>query len=411
LSVGDYLATLEKRSVEIEPKLLALMEEPGRFTRAREAATLLEARFPTPVERPPLYGVPVGVKDIFRVDTLPTTAGSRLPPAEFEGSEARAVSQLKRAGALVLAKTVSTEFAYFGPGPTRNPHDPGRTPGGSSSGSAAAVAAGLVPLALGTQTIGSISRPAAYCGVVGYKPSYDRISREGVIPLSPSLDHVGIFTTDVAGAELAASALCAGWSPKLASGNPVLGIPKGPILKRASSESLHHLKAISDRLKERGFEVRVVPAMEDFEEIESRHRTIVAAEAAAVHSSWYADWGALYHPKTVSLLAAGRDVSEPELAAALAGRQQLRDQLTALMAECGVDLWISPAAPGVAPEGLDSTGDPVMNLPWSHCGLPTLAIPSGANSGGLPLGLQVAGGWMKDELLFGWGKRIEAALV
>lgn len=386
------------------------MDEPSRFGRSREAAARLAERFPVADERPPLYGVPIGVKDIFRVDGLPTTAGSRLPPGEFEGAEAESVTQLKRAGALVLAKTVSTEFGYFGPGPTRNPHDRGRTPGGSSSGSAAAVAAGLVPLALGTQTIGSISRPAAYCGVVGFKPSYDRISKRGVVPLSPSLDHIGLFTTDVAGAELAASQLCADWSPKLVSGNPVVGIPKGPILKRASGESLHLLKAVSDRLKERGFEVQVVPAMPDFDQIESRHRALVSAEAAVVHSSWYADWGALYHPKTVALLAAGREVSENDLAAARAGRIELRQHLTGLMAERGVDVWISPAAPDVAPEGLDSTGDPIMNLPWSHCGLPTLAIPAGTNSAGLPLGLQIAAGWMDEERLFGWGKRIESAL-
>ena len=155
------------------------------------------------VERMELLGARViAVKDIFHVEGLPTRAGSRLPAAELGGPEAESVQALKRAGGLVLGKTISTEFAYFASGPTRNPHDPRHTPGGSSSGSAAAVAAGYCPLALGTQTIGSISRPASFCGVVGYKPTYGRISTAGVIPLSPSLDHVGIFSASVPDAAL-----------------------------------------------------------------------------------------------------------------------------------------------------------------------------------------------------------------
>ncbi len=406
----DYVATLEERCAKIEPELLSLMVEPGRFTRLRSEATELAQRFPDASARPPLYGVPVGVKDIFRVDGLPTTAGSKLPTRLFEGTESTAVTRLKRAGALILGKTVSTEFAYFGPGPTRNPRDLTRTPGGSSSGSAAAVAAGLAPLAFGTQTIGSISRPAAYCGVVGYKPSYDRISREGVIPLSPSLDHIGVFTTDVVGAELAASQLCTDWRSVAPGRKPILAISKGPMLKRASPEALSHLKSVSDRLAESGFEVQVVPAMLDFDDIERRHRLLVAAEAAAVHGSWYADYGALYHRKTVELLTQGRDVTASEREQAFAGRERLRDELTGLMAERGVDLWISPPAPGAAPVGLDSTGDPIMNLPWSHCGLPTLSIPAGTGAEGMPLGLQLAGGWNQDEELFAWGRMIEEAL-
>ena len=405
LDPQTYVGKLEERAATTEPEILALMEEPGRFERLRREAAVLTERFPA--ERPALFGVPVGVKDIFRVDGLPTTAGSQLPTSLFKGSEAVSVSRLRQAGALILGKTVSTEFAYFGSGPTHNPRDLSRTPGGSSSGSAAAVAAGLAPLTLGTQTIGSISRPASYCGVVGYKPTYDRISRDGVVPLSPSLDHVGVFTSDVAGAGLAASVLCAEWNPQTVSEKPVLGIPKGPILKRASQESLVHLKSVSDRLAAQGYRVEVVPAMLDFEEIETRHRLIVAAEAAAVHSNWYADYGTLYHPKTLELLAAGGEVSAEALAEALSGREKLRRELAAAMQERGLDLWISPAAPGVAPVGLESTGDPVMNLPWSHCGLPTLAIPAGANEEGLPLGLQVTAGWNEDERLFEWGRMIE----
>ncbi|MBL8055948.1 MAG: Asp-tRNA(Asn)/Glu-tRNA(Gln) amidotransferase GatCAB subunit A, partial [Anaerolineales bacterium] len=187
LPLDAYLAALEARFTEREPAVLAFMPEPGRWDRLRQAARALLARYPDPQTRPPLFGVAVGVKDIFHVDGLPTTGGSQLPPDVLRGPQAESVTRLLAAGALILGKTVSTEFAYFGPGPTRNPHNPAHTPGGSSSGSAAAVAAGLAPLALGTQTIGSLIRPASFCGVVAFKPSYERVSRAGVIPVSAAL--------------------------------------------------------------------------------------------------------------------------------------------------------------------------------------------------------------------------------
>ena len=178
LSISDYVDHLEARFQEVEPLIEAFVPEPDRFARLRrDAATLLE-RYPAPESRPPLFGIAVGVKDIFHVKGFTTRAGSQVSPELLQGPEAAVVTALRNAGALILGKTVTTEFAYFAPGPTRNPHNPAHTPGGSSSGSAAAVAAGLCPLALGTQTIGSIIRPASFCGVVGYKPSYDRVSRE-----------------------------------------------------------------------------------------------------------------------------------------------------------------------------------------------------------------------------------------
>jgi Asp-tRNA(Asn)/Glu-tRNA(Gln) amidotransferase A subunit family amidase len=239
---GGLLAAidrLEERFAEVEPGILAFVPEEGRFSRLRREADELLARYPETEERPPLCGVLLGVKDIFHVEGLPTRAGSRLPLEELAGPEAAVVASLKAAGALVVGKTVSTEFAYFAPGPTRNPHAPDHTPGGSSSGSAAAVAAGLCQLALGTQTIGSISRPAAFCGIVGYKPTHERISREGVIPLSPSLDHVGLLAPDVPGLAAPAELLCQDWRPGVKSSDrPVLGVPEGRYLERATPEGL-----------------------------------------------------------------------------------------------------------------------------------------------------------------------------
>lgn len=393
-----------------EPEIQALLPEPGRFERLAREARELAARWPDPEARPALYGVLVGVKDIFHVDGFETRAGSRLPPEELRGAEGPAVAALKRAGALILGKTVSTEFAYFAPGPTRNPCNLEHTPGGSSSGSAAAVAAGFCPLALGTQTIGSIIRPAAFCGVVGWKPSYGRVSNEGVIPLAPSFDHVGLFAPDVLTAERGAASLLAPWHSAYPGNRPRLGVPEGPYLETARGEGLEHFRRVCRGLAEAGYEVLSVPALADFSEIDVRQRRAVAAEAARVHRDWYARFGSLYHPKTVELIERGKAVSGEQLERDLAQRTVLRAALAALMDEHGFDLWISPPALGAAPHGLGSTGDPVMNIPWTQAGMPALCIPAGRNEKGLPMGLQLAGRFGRDETLLGWGRGIAEAV-
>ena len=406
----DALDRLESRFRDREPSLQAFVPEDDRFERLHRDADELLARFPEAGTRPELFGMPVGVKDIFHVDGFPTRAGSRLSPEELRGPEAACVTRLKEAGALVLGKTVSTEFAYFAPGPTRNPHHPERTPGGSSSGSAAAVAAGLCPLALGTQTIGSLIRPAAYCGVVGFKPSYGRISTEGVIPLAPSLDHVGTLTPDVAGATLAARVLIPDWQQTDSRRKPVLGVPESPYLARPSEEGRAHFHATCERLTAAGFEIWSMPAMPDFEEIETRHRRLVAAEAAKVHEEWFRRFRGLYAPQTADLIKLGQTVSAAEKEQDLAGRGKLREELTASMDEHGIDLWLSPAALGPAPRGLATTGDPIMNLPWTYAGMPTLGLPAGLSLEKLPMGLQVTGRFGADADLLAWGAEIERAL-
>jgi Asp-tRNA(Asn)/Glu-tRNA(Gln) amidotransferase A subunit family amidase len=393
-----------------EPDVLAFLPEEGRFERLRRDWEALKRRWPDPARRPPLFGLAVGVKDIFHVDGFETRAGSRLPPEELKGPEAASVTALREAGALILGKTVSTEFAFFAPGPTRNPWNPEHTPGGSSSGSAAAVGAGLCPLALGTQTIGSIMRPAAFCGAVGFKPSYERISREGVIPLAPSLDHIGFFTPDAAGAMRAAAVLCRDWLAVKPARKPRLGVPEGPYLERASGEGLVHFRQVCHRLADAGFEIEHVSALPDFGEIAERHFRITAAEAARVHRHWFARYCDLYAPKTVELIRRGQTVTDDERERDLDGREELRDVLTSLMDDHRIDLWISPPALGAAPRGLDSTGDPVMNVPWSQAGMPAVCLPAGRNATGLPLGLQVSARWWTDEALLAWAVDLENAL-
>ncbi|HXT21446.1 MAG TPA: amidase [Thermoanaerobaculia bacterium] len=404
LTQPGALEALRHAFEEREPEVLSFLPEEGRWDRLAAAAAALVERWPDPKQRPPLFGLPVGVKDIFHVDGFATHAGSAVPAEELAGPQSAAVTRLLDAGALVLGKTVTTEFAYFAPGPTRNPAAPGRTPGGSSSGSAAAVAAGLAPVALGSQTIGSICRPAGYCGIVGFKPSRERVPRDGVVPLSPSLDHVGWLAADVEIATRVAAMLCDDWRGAVAvSARPVLGVPEGPYLERATAEGLANFRETCERLAEAGFEVWPVKAMPDFAEIDRVHRLLVAADAWEVHKPWFPRHGDRYHQKTRELLERGRDASYAEVEAARNGRDALRAELESLMDAHEVDLWVSPAAPGPPPLGLEATGDPVMNLPWTYAGVPALALPAGRDAEGLPHGVQLTARFGRDEELLAWG--------
>jgi len=410
----SYIHETCDRIDRFEPEIHALLPEPDRRSRLLQEAKELAHRFPDPGKRPSLYGILVGVKDIFRVDGFPTRAGSQLPAEEFAGPEATCVTRLKQAGALVLGKTVTTEFAYFEPGPTRNPHNTRHTPGGSSSGSAAAVAGGLCQLALGTQTIGSIIRPAAFCGILGFKPSFGRIPTDGLIVFSHSADHVGFFTQDIAGLRLAAAILCDRWEPPTTSAAtqdtlPVLGIPVGAYLQQTSPEGLAAFEAHVARLEQDGYRVKRIPAFDDIAAINQRHRRLTAAEAAHEHVEWFATYQNVYRPKTEEIILSGQTIPADEITACRAGQHHLRQHLTELRQEHALDAWICPSAPGDAPSGLESTGNPDMNLPWTHAGLPAVTVPSGTSQHGLPFGLQIVGDFMRDEDLLNIAQRIISA--
>lgn len=407
--IHAYLDLLCERIRTIEPQVQAFLPEPDRCQRLHVEAEALSQRFPEPGQRPLLFGIPVGVKDIFHVDGFVTRAGSQLPPDELSGPEAESVRLLRAAGALIMGKTVTTEFAYFAPGPTRNPHNLQHTPGGSSSGSAAAVAAGMVPLALGTQTIGSIIRPAAYCGIVGFKPTYQRIPPEGILFFSRSADHVGLFTQDVAGMRLAASLLCRDWEPPRDNRRPILALPVGPYLDQASAEALAALKEQVERLEELGYTILRIPLFSDIDDINRRHRLMVAFEFAQEHAIWFDSFEALYSPQTATLIRTGKQADPEEIQDIRAGTALLREGIEHVMDVHKVDFWICPAAPGPAPLGIDSTGDPVMNLPWTYAGLPAVTVPAGHARNGLPLGLQIVGHWREDEWLLTAAESIAAA--
>ncbi len=411
LQLRDYLNQLETVFNHQNDRIEAFLPEENRFKRLRRESAELETRYPTLNLRPPLFGVPVGVKDIYRVDGFPTRAGSDFPAEALAGPEAVSVTQLKEAGALILGKTVTTEFAYFYPGPTKNPHNIAHTPGGSSSGSAAAVAAGIVPLALGSQTIGSIIRPAAFCGVLGYKPTAKRISAKGVIPLSPALDHMGFFTQDIEGLSLAAGVLCKDWRKVTPPAEkPVLGVPVGSYLDKTSREGREHFQAVQSKLQAAGFTVKEVEAMPDFDEIVVWHNDMMAGEMAQVHAEWFEKYHDLYHPRTASLIERGHQVAPESIRVFQAEREWLRQELRELMLKHGISVWISPPALGTAPARLDFTGDPVMNLPWTYAGIPVVNVPAGVGENGLPMGLQLAADYNRDELLMPWAKQIAATL-
>jgi len=393
----------------IEPEIKAFVPEADRWDRLARDGDRLERQWAVGDWRPALYGIPVGIKDIFHVDGFGTRAGSSVPPGALAGPQGSVVDSLLDAGTLVLGKTVTTEFAFFDPGPTRNPHDTDHTPGGSSSGSAAAVAAGQTPLALGSQTIGSITRPAAFCGVVGVKPSYDRLPMDGVIPVASSVDHVGFFTQDVASARLAATILYPEWGPLPSLEPPRLGVVNGPYLEQADDDAIAAFERQVTAFEAAGYAVDRLTAFPDIEAVNERHNRLVAAETALAHDDWFPTYQDQYGPELRSLIEEGRGVSTQELASARTGRAALRRELETTMADRGIDVLLSPSAPGPAPMGIDSTGDPVMNLPWTHSGLPTVSLPAGTLDG-LPIGLQCAARYGFDEWLLRWGTYLSDVL-
>ncbi|MFD8545192.1 amidase [Streptomyces sp. NPDC059649] len=405
----------------VDPQVRAFVPEDGRRTRLLEAAReLATAGPPDPAGRPALYGVPVGIKDIVRVDGLPTRAGSALPPEALAGAQAVVVDRLRAAGALVAGKTVTAEFAVTAPGPTRNPHNPAHTPGGSSSGSAAAVAAGMVPLAIGTQTVGSMIRPAAYCGVVGFKPTYGRIPLDGVIPNALSFDTLGWYATDVAGVALAASVLLDGGrggpgrpEPAARPGQlarPVLGVPVGPYLERAGAEALRAFKEQRAQLGAAGYEIREVPVMDDFDAVVEQLFTMNRYEVARAHADWFARFGDRYREQTTAAVRQGQAIRDAAYEAARTRRTAFRTRLAEASAGAGIDLWLAPAATGPAPADLTTTGTSIMCLPWSNAGLPSLSLPAGRAADGLPLGLQLIAAEGADEALLDAATGIEGVL-
>lgn len=397
-----------KAIIEKEPFIKAFLPETLNKERVLKEIEETKKRFQNSDKKPPLFCIPVGIKDLAIVDGFETKCGSNLPPELFRGKEASFVTKLKEAGAVIMGKTVTTEFAYFEPGPTRNPHNYNHTPGGSSSGSAAAVAAGMVPLAFGTQTIGSIIRPAAFCGVVGFKPSFDRIAKDGIIAFSVSADHLGIFSQTIEMSELAASVLCKNWNKniKFKKDKLTIGAVTGKYIEQADDEMIEFYKKKIEEYKNQGHTIIEIDLFGNIEKINETHKKMNAAEFAEVHEEWFEKYENLYRPKTKELILDGKKITIGELSEARLGRAKLRNKIEKIKAENDIDIWISPATLGKAPEGM-ATGSPLMNLPWTYSGLPVITIPGGKSKNNLPLALQYTGSYYKDEKLLEMVKSFE----
>ncbi len=382
LATEDYLEACLERIATREPELRAwsLLDTAA----ARRAAQAAARR------RGPLAGLPLGVKDVFDTADWPTACGSPLHAGRQPTLDAAAVALARAAGCVLPGKTVTTEFAYFHPGPTGNPHDSAHTPGGSSSGSAAAVGAGMVPFALGTQTAGSVIRPAAYCGVVGFKPSYGAISTAGVKQLAWSLDTVGLFARSVADAALLAEALSGqALRPGAAPATPRIGLCRTPQWAAASPEVQAQVEAAARAAAAAGAEVRETALPPACAELLEDQKLIMAFEAARALAPERSHGESQMSAAILALMDAGLAVSGEAYLAARARSRAARRALDGLFAE--VDLLLTPAAPGEAPRGLEATGDPLFNRVWTLLGTPCLSLPAGRGPAGLPLAVQLVG--------------------
>ncbi len=358
----------------------------------------------------PLHGIPVGIKDIVNVTGQPTAAGFGPWVQRASGGDAPIVARLRAAGAVILGKTVTTPFAWIDPPPTRNPWNLDRTPGGSSSGSAAALACGMALGAIGSQTGGSITRPAAFCGVAGLKPTFGRLSAEGIVPLAPSLDHPGPLARTVG--DLAALwETIAGPDPRDQRDMPGatirLGRPRGLFHDRAEPAMREALDGALDALQASGMGVTETALPGSFADVIRCHRLIMAAEAASWHEPLRAEHLDAYPPRIRDLVAEGLSIPATEYIRCRQHQDQLRREILACFE--GIDALATPAAMGTAPDPT-TTGDPVMNSPWSYTGLPTVNLPIGLSPEGLPLGLQLVGRPFGERALLEVARRCETIL-
>jgi len=359
----------------------------------------------------PLHGIPVGVKDVFDTHDMPTENGTVLHAGRQPGEDATAVALLRQAGAIIMGKTVTTELAVYAPGKTRNPHDPQRTPGGSSSGSAAAVAAFMVPLAIGTQTNGSVIRPASYCGVVGYKPSHGLISRHGVLRQSQPLDQVGVFARTVEDAALIAEQLMAFddrdpdmrrvQRPNLVQAvveeppvSPRLAFVKTPVWGEAEKDAQEAFAGLVERL--RGH-VEEVELPEIFDHAVTWHRTIMEADLARSFEQEYALGRDRLSATLREMIERGQKVLAGDYNRAVGQIPVLHRSLGDIFEL--YDAILTPATTGEAPLGLTSTGSPIFCTIWTLCGVPAVSLPILQGSTGMPIGAQLVGAQGADARL------------
>jgi aspartyl-tRNA(Asn)/glutamyl-tRNA(Gln) amidotransferase subunit A len=361
----------------------------------------------------PLHGVPLAIKDVIDVAGLPTrcqnAARAAIAPAS---ADANLVSQLRQAGAVILGKAHTTEYAFFDPSPARNPHNLKHTPGGSSSGSAAAVAAGMAAGALGTQTVASVSRPAAYCGIAAFKPSTGALSTFGVTPLAPLFDTVGFFGWRVADAVRLFEAICPAYLhqqrglPK--NGPKRVFVLQDPLLDAAHEDVKRVMDSSAMRLREAGHRLDVAAAAIDFKALHTDQRQAMLYQMGRVHAPLLKLPIDMLGEKLRVAIGEGLAIEEDAFNGACARIETARSTLFAQIADADAVLW--PAAPATAPEGLAWTGDPSFISPWTALGGPVVTVPAGTGSNGLPIGMLLTAKPGVDHAFTSIAKTLAAAL-
>jgi len=421
LSAVDLLETCLQRIEQTEPRLRAWVLVDRERARGEAEARDREAR--RGEWRGPLHGIPLGIKDIIDVFDWPTAAGSRLWAGSVARQDATVVRRLRAAGAVLVGKTVTTQYASFDPPPTRNPWNFSRTPGGSSSGSAAAVAAGTCLGALASQTGGSITRPASFCGVASCKPTYGRVSCHGIVPLAHSMDHPGpmarcvadlaILLQVIAGPDpldpASAERTVPDYRARLSAGSapPRVARARGFFVEHADPATAAHVEQVAATLKAKGAEVVDVALPAAFAEVSERHWVVMAVEAAQFHEPRLRRHPEDYEPNITQLLNEGLSCPAPEYARCKEHQRALSRSMRTLLKD--FDALLTPATKGPAPDAA-TTGDPVFNSPWSYTGLPTVSFPTGRSADGMPLAIQLVGGAFAEAELFAAAAWCEKAL-
>ncbi len=400
ISAEEYIGACLERIEAVDDKVRAFAHiDPNE---ALTQARVLDERRRNGEPTGPLHGIPVAIKDIFDTADYPTECGSALLKGRRPMRDCTAVARLREAGAVIIGKSVTTEFAYFTPGPARNPHDLERTPGGSSSGSAAAVAAGMVPLAIGSQTNGSMIRPASFCGIYGVKPTHGTISRHGALILSRALDHVGVFARSLADTALILDVL-AGYDPQDADTRPVaapafletmadepplppqFAFVRTPVWDKADAQTRAAFEAFVAQL---GSAAVTVDLPDAFAAAWDDQRVIMAADMAHNLGETVDRGGEVASKMLRDLIAEGRQVSAVRYLAARDGARRYAAGITEIFKQ--YDAILTPATVGVAPKGT-ATGSPMFCSLWSLTGLPALTLPLLSGEDGMPLGVQLVG--------------------
>ena len=397
--IGDCLQRIENREADVQA--WESLDPEFALQQARQADKT--------VSRLPLQGVPIGIKDIIETKDFDTCHGSPAYKLNRPHSNAAGVDRLISAGAVIMGKTVTTEFAYLNPGKTRNPNNLAHTPGGSSSGSAAAVADGHVPVALGTQTAGSIIRPASFCGVVGYKPTLNSFPITGIHAFAPSFDTLGAFSRSIEDMVLLRNVLASEDHDVEPCRPEKVAVVRSPVWDQAQTETVRMIETLENKLDETGIIVSDLNLSEEFDAIHQAHVSVMLSECVSSLSDVYENHRGELSEKLKQDYEVGMQLDAEEIQKAYDCIALCRKKIAEMQKD--FDVIITPSAPGYAPAGLQATGDPAFNRMWTALSLPCISLPTPVKKSELPLGVQLVGAFNEDIQLLSHARWLESFLA